>query len=49
MSRRPSTADAQALPKPPWLRVHVRETPEVSQTRALMRRLELGTVWEEAA
>ncbi|HKA14861.1 MAG TPA: lipoyl synthase [Myxococcota bacterium] len=40
---------APALPKPPWLRVHVRETPEVRETRALMRRLGLGTVCEEAA
>jgi lipoic acid synthetase len=49
MSRSPSTADAQALPKPPWLRVRVRDTREVEATRALMRRLQLGTVCEEAA
>src|SRR5262247_3744894 len=51
MARSPSTADSPgARPrKPLWLRVHVRETPEVSETRALVRRLRLGTVCEEAA
>src|SRR5688572_15475553 len=49
MSRSPSTADAQALPKPPWLRVHVRETPAFRETSALLRRQGLGTVCEEAA
>ena len=51
MSRSPSTADsgAQALPKPPWLRVHVRETPEMLSTRAILRQRKLGTVCEEAA
>jgi lipoic acid synthetase len=49
MPRRPSTAHAQALPKPPWLRVHVRETPEMLGTRAILRRRKLGTVCEEAA
>jgi lipoyl synthase len=52
MARRPSTADSagsEPLPKPPWLRVRVRETPEVQETRALLRRLALGTVCEEAA
>jgi lipoic acid synthetase len=51
MASSPSSADpaAPAPRKPPWLRVHVRETPEVSDTRALLRRLRLGTVCEEAA
>src|SRR5512134_3704132 len=35
--------------KPPWLRVRIAETPELLETRALMRRLKLGTVCEEAA
>jgi lipoic acid synthetase len=35
--------------KPPWLRVHVRETPELLHTRAVLRRRKLGTVCEEAA
>ena len=48
MARSPSPADA--LPrKPPWLRVHVRETPEMLDTRAILRRRKLGTVCEEAA
>jgi lipoic acid synthetase len=39
-----------ALPrKPPWLRVHVRETPELLHTRAVLHRRKLGTVCEEAA
>ena len=51
MATRPSPAAAGAPPdrKPPWLRVHVRETPAYLETRALMRRLGLGTVCEEAA
>src|SRR5262244_1249218 len=51
MSRGPTSADSAAPPprKPPWLRVHVRETPALLETRALLRRLELGTVCEEAA
>src|SRR5262245_838939 len=35
--------------KPPWLRVHVRETPEMLHTRGVLRRRSLGTVCEEAA
>jgi len=35
--------------KPDWLRVRFAETPELQQTRALMRRLRLATVCEEAA
>src|SRR5258707_9770823 len=43
-------ADSTAPPrKPPWLRVHVRETPEMLNTRAILRRRALGTVCEEAA
>src|SRR5437773_3969202 len=49
MARSPSSADSAAPRKPPWLRVHVRETPAVLETRALMRRQGLGTVCEEAA
>src|SRR2546426_2948209 len=51
MARGSTTADSNASParKPPWLRVHVRETPEVLETRALLRRHALGTVCEEAA
>jgi len=50
MSRSSSPAgSAQALPKPPWLRVHLRETPEMLNTRAILRRRALGTVCEEAA
>ncbi|MGH0035140.1 MAG: lipoyl synthase [Myxococcota bacterium] len=37
------------LPRPPWIRVRLRSTPEVADTRALMRRLRLNTVCEEAA
>src|SRR5688572_17923769 len=51
MVRSPSPADSVASPprKPPWLRVHVRETPEMLGTRAILRRKRLGTVCEEAA
>jgi lipoic acid synthetase len=47
----PSSAAPGAPPerKPPWLRVRLRETPEFLDTRALLRRLSLGTVCEEAA
>jgi lipoic acid synthetase len=37
------------LPRPPWIRIRARNDPSVEQTRALMRRLELNTVCEEAA
>ena len=37
------------LPRPPWLRVRLSANPEVERTRALMRRLRLNTVCEEAA
>jgi len=35
--------------RPPWLRVRLSANPEVARTRALMRRLSLSTVCEEAA
>ena len=35
--------------RPPWIRVRLSADPRVEQTRALMRRLELHTVCEEAA
>lgn len=40
---------AAELPRPPWLRVRLSANPEVERTRALMRRLRLNTVCEEAA
>ena len=40
---------ATDLPRPPWLRVRLSANPEVERTRALMRRLKLNTVCEEAA
>ncbi len=39
----------ERLPKPPWLRVRLSHSPEVHDTRRLMRRLGLHTVCEEAA
>ena len=36
-------------PRPPWIRVRLSAQPAVDETRALMRRLELNTVCEEAA
>jgi lipoic acid synthetase len=50
----PGATDASArgdrpLPKPPWIRVRLKSTAEVADTRALMRRLRLNTVCEEAA
>ena len=35
--------------RPPWLRIRLSADPEVERTRALMRRLKLNTVCEEAA
>ena len=35
--------------KPPWLKIRLRESPEVKETRALVKRLRLHTVCEEAA
>jgi lipoic acid synthetase len=35
--------------RPPWIRVRLVDGPELRETRALMRRLRLGTVCEEAA
>lgn len=37
------------LPRPPWIRVRLSADPTVEDTRALMRRLRLNTVCEEAA
>ena len=48
-ARRAKVATGALPRKPPWLRVHVRETPELLHTRALLRRRKLGTVCEEAA
>ena len=36
-------------PRPPWIRIRLSANPKVEQTRALMRRLELNTVCEEAS
>lgn len=36
-------------PRPPWIRVRLSADPTVEETRALMRRLDLHTVCEEAA
>lgn len=44
-----AAASASDLPRPPWLRVRLSANPEVERTRALMRRLDLHTVCEEAA
>ena len=41
--------DAPELRRPPWIRIRLAQDPVVEQTRALMRRLELNTVCEEAA
>ena len=41
--------DPEAPARPPWIRVRLSADPEVEKTRALMRRLELHTVCEEAA
>ncbi len=45
-ARRP---DAPSPPKPPWIRVKAPVSREYHETRALMRRLRLNTVCEEAA
>jgi lipoic acid synthetase len=37
------------LARPPWIRIRLSANPEIEQTRALMRRLKLNTVCEEAA
>jgi len=44
--REPTQVD---LPRPPWIRIRLSANPKVEETRALMRRLELNTVCEEAA
>ena len=46
---RDDTPSAVASRKPPWLRVRLAETPELVETRALIRRQKLATVCEEAA
>jgi len=43
------TGAAPDLPRPPWIRIRLSANPEVERTRALMRRLKLNTVCEEAA
>ncbi len=45
----PAFPSAPPERKPPWIRVRVRESPEFLETRALVRRMKLGTVCEEAA
>lgn len=45
----PDAAASRRAPRPPWLRVRLSASSEVTQTRALMRRLSLNTVCEEAA
>ncbi|MFK7897188.1 MAG: lipoyl synthase [Myxococcota bacterium] len=42
-------AQAEDLPRPPWIRIRLSADPKVEDTRALMRRLKLNTVCEEAA
>ena len=53
MSEEPTTSAAgqseAPLRKPPWLRVRISRSPVYEDTRALMRRLKLNTVCEEAA
>jgi lipoic acid synthetase len=44
-----SRASGGALPRPPWIKVRLSSSPVVADTRALMRRLKLNTVCEEAA
>jgi lipoic acid synthetase len=45
----PDGAAARRGPRPPWLRVRLSAAAAVDETRALMRRLGLNTVCEEAA
>ena len=42
-------AETNDLPRPPWIRIRLSADPKVEDTRALMRRLKLNTVCEEAA
>lgn len=42
-------ANSDDLPRPPWIRVRLSANSKVEDTRALMRRLKLNTVCEEAA
>ncbi len=41
--------DGNELPRPPWIRIRLSADPIVEETRALMRRLKLNTVCEEAS
>ncbi len=43
------SAETDDLPRPPWIRIRLSADPKVEDTRALMRRLKLNTVCEEAA
>jgi lipoic acid synthetase len=43
------TGPESDLPRPPWIRVRLSADSKIEQTRALMRRLDLNTVCEEAA
>jgi lipoic acid synthetase len=45
---KPANSDTK-LPKPPWLKVRIAETPTFLETRDTIRRLALDTVCEEAA
>ena len=45
----PTTAEKTQQRKPPWLRVRMPGSPTYVETKALMRRLDLHTVCEEAA
>jgi len=42
-------SETPELQRPPWIRIRLAQDPVVLQTRALLRRLELNTVCEEAA
>jgi lipoic acid synthetase len=48
-SHEPTADGSRPGARPPWIRVRLVDTPELRETRALMRRLRLGTVCEEAA
>jgi len=45
----PRATASDELPRPPWIRVRLSANSKVEDTRALMRRLKLNTVCEEAA
>ena len=48
-SSQAAASKSAPLPKPPWIRIRLRSGPRVEGTRALVRRLNLHTVCEEAA